>query len=200
MYPGPLVRHIEEPLFQPVRDRDGVEGQDHLQVVGKDRPQADVQLVEVSFLQLRRLLDPDPGDVVDGFQLFYIVQTREQNLATVGEPDPQVALVDLGAGIRVILGDLPAELRKTAVPQRPRHLPRHQPAVSRFAGDALQDLPAGKDALPAAAAAFENQVAVLVEEQGEEGLVVGLPQALPPHGGAQIPLNLLLPVHPLPPG
>ena len=154
MYPGPRVRHIEEPLFQPVSDRDGVEGQDHLQVVGKDRPQADVQLVEVAFLQLRRLLNPDPGDVVDGFQLFYIVQTREQNLATVGEPDPQVALVDLGAGVRVMLGDLTPQLRKAAVPQRPRHLPRHQPAVSRLAGDPLQNLPADEDALSASAAAF----------------------------------------------
>lgn len=137
MYPGPLVRHIEEPLFQPVRDRDGVEGQDHLQVVGKDRPQADVQLVEVSFLQLRRLLDPDPGDVVDGFQLFHVIQAGEQNLAAIRESDPQVSLVDLGPGVRVILGDLPPELGKAAVPQCPRHLPRHQPAVSRFAGDPL---------------------------------------------------------------
>ena len=78
MQPRLRVRPVEEPLFQPVGDGDGVEGQDHLQVVREVRAQADVQLVEVAFLQFGRLLDPDARDVVDGFQLLHVVQAGEK--------------------------------------------------------------------------------------------------------------------------
>ena len=200
MQPCPRVRLIEEPLFQPVCDADGVERYQDLQVVGEDRPQADVQLVEVSLLQFGRLLDPDARDVVDGFQLLHVVQAGEQDLAAVGEGDVHVAFIHPGAGVRVEVRDLAPQLLEATLPQRPRHLPAHQPAVPRLAGYALQDLPACEDAFSAAAAAFQNQVAVLIEEQGEEGFVVGLPDLLPPQGRRQQTINLL-PIHPaaLPP-
>ena len=134
------VLRVEEPLFEPMRDRDRVEGQDHLEVEGELRAESDVELVEVSLLQLARLLDPDARDIEDGFELLYVVETCEQDLAAVFEADIHIAafaLGDKGDLVGVVFVGLLLELLKAALAQRLCDLSHHQIAVPRLIRDAL---------------------------------------------------------------
>ena len=122
---GPGVAPVKEPPLEPVGNGDGVEGEDHLEVVGTLCPQADVELVKVGLQQLRRLLNPYPGDVVDGFELFHVVQSGKKYLGAVWEHNAQLSPVDHGPAVRVVLGKLPPELSKAALPQGLGHLAAH---------------------------------------------------------------------------
>ena len=70
----PGVFSVKKPLFQPVGNGNGVEGDDHLQVEREVRTQTDVQLVKIALLQLRGFFDPYHRDVEDGLQFLRIVQ------------------------------------------------------------------------------------------------------------------------------
>ena len=177
---GPGVFPVEKPLFQPVGDADGVEGEDHLEILVEIRSQTDVQLVEVPLLQLGGLLNPDAGDVEDGFQLLHIVQPGKEDDAAIGKGDGHGGLVGLGPGVGVEVRNLAHQLGPAALPQGAGHLAAHQPPVPRLAGHPLQHLAPGENALAAAAAPFQHQKPVLVKEEGEKGVVVGLFQALVP--------------------
>ena len=134
------ILRVEEPLFQPMRDRDRVEGQDHLEVEGELRAESDVELVEVPLLQLARLLDPDACDVKDGFELLHVVEAREQDLAAVFEADIHIAafaLRDKGDLVGVVFVGLLLELLEAALAQRLCDLSHHQIAVPRLIRDAL---------------------------------------------------------------
>ena len=174
------VLAVEKSLLEPVRDRNGIERQDHLQVIGEVCAQSDVQLVEVSLLQLARFLDPDARDVVDRLELFHVVEAREQDLAAVRKRNAHVTLVDLRPAVGVEVGYLPAQLLKAALAQRPRHLAAHQPAVPRLACHALEHLAPCEDRLAAAAAAFQDEVAVPVKQQRQEARVVRRAEVPPP--------------------
>ena len=128
---------VEESLLEPVRDADRVKGQDHLQVVGEVRSQSNVQLIEVLLLQLACFLDPDARDVVNGLELFRVVESGEEDLAAVCKRDAHVAFVDLRPALRVVVRDLPAQLLKAALAQRLRDLSAYEPSVPRLARHAL---------------------------------------------------------------
>ena len=196
---GPWVRRIEKAPLEPVGDADGVEGEDDLEVVGEPGAEADVQLIEVRLRDLAGLLHPDAGDVVDGLQLFHVVQPREEDLRPVGEADAHVAYADLRPGFGIMGRDLAPQLGKAGFPQRPGHLPAHQPAVALFRGEAFQHLAPGEDALAGPAAPAQHQIPVLVEEQGEKGRVGAGAQGVVPAKHAGLPGLSPLP-HPPPPG
>ena len=181
---GPGVGPVEEPGLEPVGGADRVEGEDHLEVVGGLGPQADVQLVEVPLQELAGLFDPDAGDVVDGLELFHVVQPGEEDFGAVGEAELELAPVDHGPGAGVVLGQLAPELGEAGLPQGAGHLPADQEAVAGFGDAALQELAPGEDGLAGAAAPLEDQVAAGVLEEGQEGLIGGLPQVLIPQGQA----------------
>ena len=176
---------VKEAALQPVHDADGVEGDDDLQIIRELRAQSDVQLVEVALQHLAGLFNPDARDVVDGFQLFHIVEASEDYLAAVDEADIHIAAFpsrDVGDVLCVVLVCLVLQLLKAALSQRLCHLSYHQPPVPRLRCHPLQYLAACEDALAAAAAAFQHQIPVLILEQRHEGLVVGLPQIFVPQG------------------
>ena len=191
------VLAVEKPLLEPVRDRNGIERQDHLQVIGEVCAQSDVQLVKVPLLQLARFLDPDARNVVDRLELFHVVEAREQDLAAVRKRNAHVTLVDLRPAVGVEVGYLPAQLLKAALAQRPRHLAAHQPAVPRLACHALEHLAPREDRLAAAAAAFQDEVAVPVEQQRQEVRIVRRAEVPPPqrHLKLSLKVRFRLPAH-----
>ena len=130
MDPGVGIGGVEKPLLQPVVHRDGVEGENDLFVIRCLAAQADVELVEVRLQQLRRLLDPDARDTVNGLELFHIVQSRKQNLGPILEADQHVAPVDLCNVLAVKFLRLCAELLKAGLPQRLCHLAADQDPVA----------------------------------------------------------------------
>ena len=132
MHRGPWVALVKEPLFQPVGDGDGVKGKDDLQVIRGFRSQPDVQLIEVPFQQFGRFLNPDPGDVIDGFELFHVVQPGKQDFASVGEGNAHLPLADHSPTVGVVLGDLAPQLGKAALPEGPGYLAAYQKAVARL--------------------------------------------------------------------
>ena len=174
------VLAVEKPLFQPMCDADRVERQDHLQVIGEVCSQSNVQLVEVLLFQLACFLDPYPRDVVDRLELFRVVESGEEDLAAVCKRDAHVAFVDLRPALRVVVRDLPAQLLKAALAQRLRDLSAYEPAVPRLACHALEHLAPREDRLAAAAAAFQDEVAVPVEQQRQEVRVVRRAEVPPP--------------------
>ena len=154
MYRGPGVAPVEEPPLEPVCNADRVECENHLEVVGALCPQADVQLVKVGLQQLRRLLNPDPGDVIDGFELFDVIQSGKEYLGAVGKYDAQLSPVDHGPAVRVVLGNLSPELCKAALPQGLGHLAAYQEPVPRLGDAPLQHLAPCEDGLPGTAPAL----------------------------------------------
>lgn len=182
MHRGPGVAPIEEPPLEPVCNADRVECENHLEVVGALCPQADVQLVKVGLQQLRRLLNPDPGDVIDGFELFDVIQSGKEYLGAVGKYDAQLSPVDHGPAVGIVLGNLPTELCKAALPQRPRHLAAHQEPVARLGNAALQHLAPGEDGLARAASALEHQIAAFAGKQRHKSVVAGVPEMVVPDG------------------
>ena len=90
MHPRPWVFSVEEPFLQPVLDADRVEGEDDLLILPRPAAQSDVQLVEISLQQFARFFNPDARDVVDRLQLLDVVQTCEDDLASVAERNSKV--------------------------------------------------------------------------------------------------------------
>ena len=90
MHPRPWVFSVEEPFLQPVLDADRVEGEDDLLILPCPAAQSDVQLVEISLQQFARFFNPDARDVVDRLQLLDVVQTCEDDLASVAERNSKV--------------------------------------------------------------------------------------------------------------
>ena len=90
MHPRSFVPPVKKSFLQPVLNADRVEAQDYLLVLPRLSAQSDVKLVEVSLQQLAGLFNPDARDVVDGFQLLNVIQSRKDDLATVLERDGQV--------------------------------------------------------------------------------------------------------------
>ena len=81
VHPCSFVPPVKKTFLQPVLNADRVEAQDDLLVLPRLSAQSDVQLVEVSLQQLAGLFNPDARDVVDGFQLLNVIQSRKDDLA-----------------------------------------------------------------------------------------------------------------------
>ena len=90
VHPRSFVPPVKKSFLQPVLNADRVEAQDDLLVLPRLSAQSDVKLVEVSLQQLASLFNPDARDVVDGFQLLNVIQSRKDDLAAVLERDGQV--------------------------------------------------------------------------------------------------------------
>ena len=182
------VLQVPEPPFDPVGRTDRVEGEGDLvvePVVLQRPPEPVIQHVDVGLLQLRGLLDPDPGEraVRGGDGLDFLAfpgvfhpskddpcprgQTRHGQGVHRGPPD--------SGGVRPAdPGDRPQKLRVGAVLVAGLHLPHHQevsPPVPRV--HELQHVVLGHvDGFPASCGALQDPVSlpalVCLPEDGVE--------------------------------
>ena len=175
------IRRVEEPALQPVHDADRVERYDDLLVVVRFVTQASVEFQKVFLVQLRRFFDPDRRDAVNGLQLFRVVQSGEDDRRfRILDVDDQIALVAGPFDLRIILIELPAELGKAGVPQRPRNLSTDQDSMPLFGGAALQYLPACEDGFSGTRAAHQYQIPRFTKKERQKRLVVRFNHVVPP--------------------
>ena len=136
---------------------DRVKGQYDLFVVFSFSAQTDIELVKILLRDLRSFFDPNSRNVVDGFQLFHIIQPRENDLRSVPKQDIHIGafpLRDLQNVPRVVGFRLCFKLIKTAFTQCLTDLSHNEKSVSRLRCASFQHLTPGEYRLPGACASF----------------------------------------------
>ena len=139
----------------------------------------DIQLIEVTFQKFAGLLDPNPGNVVDGFQLLHIIQPGKEDLTVdLGESDAHIRMIGLVFHIGIMLPKLTDQLLKTAVAQSASDFTADEKAMTALIDGAFQDLASGENRFTAAAPALQHQITGCVLKKRQKGFVAGFRQIL----------------------